>query len=168
MLLQCYKTSCGQQEPMCSTARRNQLSHLKRGMRRTDHLPQLLDGVPKCSSSACGYQGMSPLLTPLVTPYWLHVVEGSLLWDTSQKHSENDAKSSLELLFGTTQNTWEDDILPHGNSLGDTSGSILMADRGAAFPQGQEPCPCPTQSRAVQQGQGCSRTLSGSFTATQK
>lgn len=110
---------------------------------------------------------MSPLLTPLVTPYCLHMVEGSLLWDTSQENSEDDAKISLELFFRATRNTWEDDILPHGSYLGDTSsGSILMADRDAASPQSQEPCTCPAQSRDVQQGQGCSRTASGSFTAT--
>lgn len=51
---QCCNASCGEQEPVCPVALRNQLSHLEKGTRRTDHTPQLLDRVPQCSSSACG------------------------------------------------------------------------------------------------------------------
>lgn len=42
----CHKSSCGEQELVCSMARRNQLSHLERGTRRKDQIPQLLDGDP--------------------------------------------------------------------------------------------------------------------------
>lgn len=83
---------------------------------------------------------MSPLPTPLATPKAAHGA-GALLWYSSHKHREDDAKTSSEVFFRTIGNTHEDDILPHGSYLGDTSsGSLLVADRDAASPQSQVPC----------------------------
>lgn len=69
----CHKTSRGEQEPVCSMAHRNQLSHLEKGTRRMAHFPQLLDGSPGAapvpvSNKECHHS------SPVARPGWMVTV----------------------------------------------------------------------------------------------